>query len=79
VGKAPIAARGDGEVVWVLDQDGPDLVRLDARTGRRVGARVALPGRPRGLAVTARGVWVVGVDPSALVLVPRPRPTPPSE
>lgn len=68
VGHAPVAvAVVDGGDVWVLDQDGPSLTRLDARNGSKSESR-HLPTRPRGLAVTPGGVWVVGVDPPIAVL-----------
>lgn len=65
VGPAPIAVVVDGESVWVLNQDGPSLTQLDGDT-------IDLPVRPRGMARTDAGVWVVGVDPSAAVLIRNP-------
>jgi DNA-binding beta-propeller fold protein YncE len=74
VGAAPVALAVDGDVLWVLEQDGPSATPLDARTGEAVGDPIALPGgfRPRGLAVAPTGVWVVGVDPSLALRLPRP-------
>jgi DNA-binding beta-propeller fold protein YncE len=70
VGHAPIAALVQGDVLWVLDQDGPDVIRLDAKTGRRIGTH-RLPMRPRGMALSDEGAWIVGVDPPMAVLIPR--------
>jgi hypothetical protein len=61
----------DGADAWVLDQDGAALLHLDAETGEPLGAPIALPMRPRGMALSASGIWVVGVDPSLAVLVPK--------
>jgi hypothetical protein len=58
-----------GDDVWVLDQDGPSLTRLGRSDGHKVGTAISLPTRPRGLAVTPEGIWVVGVNPSVAVLV----------
>jgi DNA-binding beta-propeller fold protein YncE len=72
VGDAPITVAVDGDVLWVLEQDGPSVARLDARTGAMRAPRIDLPEgmRPRGLAVTPDGAWVVGVDPSLAVHLP---------
>lgn len=70
VGNAPIAIAIVGDEAWSLDQDGASLTRLDARSAVRLGSPVELPTRPRGLAVSPAGVWVVGVDPSVVVLYP---------
>jgi streptogramin lyase len=65
VGPAPIAVVVDGASVWVLNQDGPSLSRLDDDD------RIDLPMRPRGMALTDAGIWVIGVDRSCAVLIPR--------
>jgi YVTN family beta-propeller protein len=65
VGPAPIAVVVDGSSAWVLNQDGPSLTRV----GR--DDPIDLPTRPRGMALTEAGIWVVGVDPATAVLVRR--------
>ena len=69
VGPAPIEVVVVGDDVWVLDQDGPSLTHLDARTGRAIGPAVELPFRPRGFVATASALWVVGVDPAGAARV----------
>jgi DNA-binding beta-propeller fold protein YncE len=68
VGDAPVAVVIAGGDSWVLDQDGPSLTRIGGAAGGQVG-RVSLPMRPRAMVSTDAGIWVVGVDPSAAVLV----------
>lgn len=65
-----------GDVVWVSDFDGGRVLKIDATDGRVLGS-VAI-GRPTGLAMSGRALWVadfVGdvyeVDPVGLAVVER--------
>jgi len=53
-------AVGDGSV-WVLDENGSSVWRIDARSERLVGT-IAVGAHPTGVAVGAGAVWVASAD-----------------
>ncbi len=57
VGESPVALALDGDVLWVVNRDDQALVRLDARTGRKLD-RIPVGGSPRAVAVSPGAVWV---------------------
>jgi hypothetical protein len=53
-------AVGDGSV-WVLDEDGSSVWRVDARSDRLVGS-IAVGAHPTGVAAGSGAVWVGSAD-----------------
>jgi DNA-binding beta-propeller fold protein YncE len=72
VGGAPISIVVANDDASVVQQDARAISRLDARTGAVVERGVDLRMRPRDAASSNAGTWVVGIDPSAAVLVRPP-------
>jgi streptogramin lyase len=58
-----------GDEVWVVEQDGRGVSSLDTATGEVLVRSEEIGTRPRGIGASDAGVWVVGVEPSAAVLV----------
>ncbi len=67
----------DGRDLWVLASRAGQLVHLDARSGRRIGDPVPLPGTASAVAATADAVYVAvtqpELDPGDQILVIDPR------
>jgi len=67
---APVVGRGVADLqraggsIWAAVSRERRLVRLDARTGRRVGRPIALPNQPNSVAVGPRAVWVGMITPA---------------
>ena len=57
VGESPVALALDGDALWVVNRDDQALVRLDARTGRKLD-RIPVGASPRAVAVGPGAVWV---------------------
>ena len=56
----------DGRDLWVLASRTGQLVHLDARSGRRIGDPVPLPGTASAVAATADAVYVAASSPSSI-------------
>jgi len=67
----PVAVAVGGDVVWVADQTGGTVQRVDARTRRRVGRPIAVGRAPFAVAVGEDAVWVAGGDGSIRSIDPR--------
>ena len=61
IGLTGMAARGRS--LWALASRDRQLVRLDARTGRRIGKAVTLPGAMSAVAASRDSVWVTVITP----------------
>jgi serine/threonine-protein kinase len=53
-----------GHTMWVIVARDQHLLRLDARSGRAIGAPIALPGIANAVAVAGNTVWVALSQPS---------------
>lgn len=69
VGAAPVGLAVVGHDLWVIEQDGRSATRIDTRTGTVELRSGDLATRPRDVVGDDGAVWVVGVDPSAAVVV----------
>ena len=62
VGGTPVAVTVSGGTVWVADQAGGKVVRIDPRRRRRIGRPVVLGEAPVAIAGGSGAVWVAGAD-----------------
>ena len=69
VGGTPVSVVVADGRAWVMQQDARTVTQLDSGTGAQSGGPTGLGTRPRDAARSTEGVWVVGVDPSAAVLL----------
>jgi DNA-binding beta-propeller fold protein YncE/predicted Ser/Thr protein kinase len=63
VGRGVAGLQVGGDSVWVAVNRERRLLRLDARTGRRVGRPIAMPSGPSAVAVGSTAVWVGMITP----------------
>jgi YVTN family beta-propeller protein len=68
-GAAPRSIATGGGSVWVANIDGRNVVELDSRTGRRVGAAVPVGSRPNDLAYGEDAVWVIDIVDGTLTRI----------
>lgn len=67
----PVAVAVDGDVVWVIDQTGGTVQRIDAGTRRPTGAPIDVGRAPFAVAIGEGAVWVAGGDGSIRAIDPR--------
>jgi len=67
----PVAVAVGSDAVWVADQTGGTVQRIDPETRRRVGRPIAVGRAPFAVAVGDDAVWVAGGDGSVRAIDPR--------
>ena len=61
-----------GGSVWVADRDGGEVVRLDARSLRRVGQPIPVGTKPSGLVAARGSLFVTDQDDGTIVRIAVP-------
>lgn len=70
VGRSPVAIAVGDHDAWVLNQLSDTVSRIDAASGRVVGAPIKVDIRdPTGIAYGAGAVWVVGLGSNSIVRI----------
>jgi streptogramin lyase len=70
VGGTPIAVAVGGGSVWVADNSGSRVIRLEARSGRPTGMPIPVASGPEAIALGQGEVWVASGDGTATRIDP---------